>query len=55
VSVDEFAYRWRLRAKLPERHGEACRVFVRGRMNSLGVEFADGYRVVTSRWSVRLR
>jgi hypothetical protein len=31
-----------------------CRVLVVGRrMNSVLVEFEDGYRVVTSRWFVR--
>ncbi len=44
-----FLYRWRVRARLPERFGQACRVLVRGRMNSALVEFADGFRVVTSR------
>ncbi len=43
-------YRWRVRTRLPERFGTACRVLVRGSMNSQLVEFvSDGYRVVTSR------
>lgn len=48
-----FDYRWRLRTKLPGRHGQPCRVFVRARMNSIGVEFEDGLRVVTTRYAVR--
>lgn len=44
---------WRVRKYLPERFGERCRVLVTGRMNSVLVEFADGYRVVTSRYFVR--
>lgn len=43
----------RIRAKLPERHGQRCVVEARGRMNSVVVRFEDGHRVVTSAWSVR--
>lgn len=46
-------YYWRVRTRLPERFGERCRVIVRGKMNSCLVEFADGYKVVTSRNYVR--
>ncbi len=46
-------YRWRVRARLPERFGQACRVLVRGALNSCLVEFLDGVRVVTSRNYVR--
>lgn len=46
-------YRWRIRTKLPERHGQLCRVVARGRMNSILVEFfEDGWKVVTSRFAV---
>jgi len=45
---------WRVRTRLPERFGEPCRVLVRGgTMNSIMVEFGDGDKRVTSRWSVR--
>ncbi len=45
---------WRITTELPERKGHRCRVLVRSRrMNSCLVEFEDGYRVVTSRNSVR--
>jgi hypothetical protein len=44
---------WFWRAKLPERKGQPCRVLVRGRMNTISVEFEDGYRVTTSRYAVR--
>lgn len=44
---------WYWRSKLPERKGEPCRVLVRGKMNSILVEFADGFQVVTSRYAVR--
>ena len=45
---------WFWRKRLPERKGQPCRVFVRSRrMNSIAVEFQDGFRVVTSRFAVR--
>lgn len=44
---------WYWKVKLPERKGERCRILTRGSMNSVLVEFADGFRVVTSRYAVR--
>lgn len=44
---------WWWRARLPERKGQTCRVLARGSLNSILVQFADGSRVVTSRWAVR--
>jgi hypothetical protein len=38
---------------LQGRKGEECRVFVRGADGKIGVEFADGYRVVALRRAVR--
>ena len=46
---------WYWRLKLPDRKGQECRVIVRGSMNSILVQFADGHRVVTSRYAVRRR
>lgn len=46
---------WRIKTRLPERKGEPCRILARGKLNSCLVEFADGTRVVTSRWAVRRR
>lgn len=46
-------HRWWWKTRLPERHSQACRILVRGKMNSILVEFADGFRVVTSRFAVR--
>jgi len=51
--MSDLTHYWRVKTRLPERKGERCRVLVRGRMNSVLVEFADGYRVVTSRNYVR--
>lgn len=44
---------WFWKTRLPERKGQPCRVFARGRLNSIGVEFPDGFKVVTSRYAVR--
>lgn len=46
---------WWWRARLPDRKDQPCRVLARGAMNSVLVEFPDGFRVVTSRWAVRRR
>lgn len=46
-------HRWYWRKWLPERHGQPCRVLATGRLNSALVEFADGFRVITSRYAVR--
>lgn len=45
---------WRVKTRLPERKGQACRVICESlRMNSVLVEFHDGTRVVTSANFVR--
>jgi hypothetical protein len=44
---------WFWRVRLPERKDEPCRVVARGAKNSVLVEFADGQRVITSRYAVR--
>ena len=44
---------WWWRSRLPERKGQPCEVVARGAMNSILVRFADGFRVVTSRYAVR--
>ena len=46
---------WFWRVRLPERKDEPCRVVARGRKNSVLIEFADGLRVITSRYAVRKR
>jgi len=51
--VADARYVWRVRARLPERFGEVCRVLVRGKLNSCLVEFADGARYISSRNYVR--
>lgn len=47
---------WRLRRYLPERHGQPCRVLCAGRgpgPRNILVEFVDGFRCVSIRYSVR--
>jgi hypothetical protein len=51
--VTAYPYRWFWRAKLGERKGQPCRVLARGKMQSVLVEFDDGYRVITGRHAVR--
>lgn len=46
---------WHWKSRLPERKGQACKVIARGALNSIMVEFADGERVITSRYAVRKR
>ena len=51
-----YDYVWYWRSRLPERKGQPCRVVLRAKsMNSILVEFEDGYRVCTSRYAVRKR
>lgn len=44
---------WRVRKFLPERFGQPCRILICGKRNSVLVEFADGYKMVTIRYFVR--
>ena len=48
-----FDHVWYWRARLAGRKGHVCRVVARGALGSVLVEFADGFRVVTSRHAVR--
>jgi len=48
-----FPYYWRVRTRYPERFGQFCRVLARRKMNSCLVEFADGFRTLTSRHYIR--
>lgn len=51
--VFEATHYWRVRTVHPEWKGRPCRVLCRLALNSCVIEFADGLRVVTSRWYVR--
>jgi hypothetical protein len=44
-----YVYRWSREG----RKGQTCRVLVRGKQNSCLVEFADGFRMVTSRNAIK--
>lgn len=46
---------WYWKSRLPERKGQPCKVLARGTMNSILVQFEDGFRVITSRFAVRKR
>ena len=46
-------HRYRWKKWLPDRTGQPCRVLARGKLGSILIEFADGCRVITSRWAVR--
>ena len=48
-----YLYVWWWRVRLPERKGRRCRITARGALNSIHVEFPDGFWVITSRWAVR--
>ena len=51
--TDTYDRYWRLRVRLPERHGQRLRVIARGRMNSALIEFDDGVRHIVSRNAFR--
>ncbi|AEV86713.1 hypothetical protein ACWT_5696 [Actinoplanes sp. SE50] len=69
AAVGDFPYVWAwstrtfeypgVRVRVPwfgdgvDRASQPCRVLVRGGMNSALIEFADGYRVLTSRGGIR--
>ena len=44
---------WFWKTILGERNGQPCKIICTGKLNSALVEFADGFRVVTSRYAVR--
>ena len=48
-----YVYFWH-RPEGASRKGQLCAVTARGKMNSIRVEFADGFRMITSRNAVRL-
>ena len=44
---------WRIKKWLPDRFGQKCRILVTGTMNSVLLEFEDGFQVVTIRYFIR--
>ena len=44
---------WHWKKRLPERKGQRCRILARGTLNSVLVEFEDGWKVIASKWAVR--
>lgn len=53
VPPGAWTHYWRIRATLPERFGQPCRIVATGKMNSIEVEFPDGDRHIVSRYAVR--
>lgn len=51
--LTDYPYIWFWRSKHGDRKGQRCRVWARGTMNSIGVEFEDGFRTVTARYAIR--
>jgi len=47
-------YLWYWKKRLGFYKGKPCKVLAWGKMNSILVEFEDGYRVITSRFAVRI-
>lgn len=50
-----YTYAWGPRLMGFNRKGRACRVLVRGSMNSALVEFEDGFQAIVSRSALRKR
>lgn len=55
ISNRSYPYKWRVRRYLPDRYGAPCRITARGKLNSIRVEFEDGFEVITSRWFAVIR
>jgi hypothetical protein len=54
VKPVEYPFLWYWRKRLGERKGQRCRIAARGTsMNSVLVEFTDGFKVVTAGFAVR--
>ena len=49
----EMTHYWYWKSRLPDRKDQACKILARGKMNSILVEFEDGFKVITSRYAVR--
>lgn len=53
VDGNRWTHVWYWRKFLGDRKCQPCRVWARGSNGNLGIEFADGYRTVAPRYSVR--
>ena len=51
--ADAMTHRWAWKFRLPKRLNQLCRVLKRGSMNTILVEFNDGFLVVTKAYSVQ--
>jgi len=48
-----FPYVWSWKKRLPERKRQRCRLSAVGALNSVALEFHDGFRVITDRRGIR--
>jgi len=48
-----FDHQWRWSSRLPQRKDRKCRVLAKGSMNSVLIEFEDGYKVIASRYAIK--
>lgn len=53
VKYDHVYFWGKTKMRPLDRKGQRCRVLVRGRMNTVLIEFEDGFQVTTSRFAVR--
>jgi len=53
LDTSKYDHVWYWRTRLNARKGQLCAVVVHGKMNSILVEFVDGFKAVTSRYAVR--
>lgn len=51
--TERVPYYWWWKSRLPERRWQPCWVTARGAMNTIRVDFLDGFFVFTSRYAVR--
>lgn len=56
-SLENYPYVWHFKRYLPERFGQPCKVTARGtkKFKNIEVEFADGFKTISTRFAVRRR
>jgi hypothetical protein len=53
--VNDWAYYYRVKAIMPERYRQVCRLLTWGKLNGRLIEFHDGTRVITNGNYIRRR
>lgn len=51
----DYIFRWGNNPVRKKYKGKHCRVFARGKLGTVGIEFGDGHRMTTSRRALRKR